>query len=42
MTMWLVGWTAAYLVIAVVLAVAVGKFIKFGMGGKGDGADRSL
>jgi Na+(H+)/acetate symporter ActP len=40
--MWLVGWTAAYLVIAVVLAVAVGKFIKFGMGEKEDGADRSL
>jgi hypothetical protein len=42
MTMWLVGWTAAYLVIVVVLAVVVGKFIKFGMGGKEDGADRSL
>ena len=42
MTMWLIGWTAAYLVIAVVLAVAVGKFINFGMGEKEDGADRSL
>jgi hypothetical protein len=38
---WLM-WIASYLVVAVLQAIIVGKVIKFGMGGKEDGADRSL
>jgi hypothetical protein len=37
--MWLVWGTAAYLVAVVPLAIVLGKFIKFGTGGRKDGAD---